>query len=149
MSNIYRVQQLKGRRKSPRITAAFIRRYPGRHWPGCIRRKINPSCLYRRVTHSGINRLSKFRPAVSSPGQDAAVGTSSAGKNESTTTSSEAAATTARPAATEAERRKRVQIHSLKEVSSPSGDGNYNSPDVQFILEVKRSNVKVSVEKAI
>lgn len=42
--------------------------------------------------------------------------------------------------------RKRVQIQTLKEVptsSSPTGDGNYNSPDVQFILEVKRSNIKV------
>ncbi|XP_059351454.1 trichohyalin-like isoform X3 [Daphnia carinata] len=36
-------------------------------------------------------------------------------------------------------RKKRVQIHSLKEVPS---DTNYNSPDVQFILEVKRSNIK-------
>nr|CAH0112438.1 unnamed protein product [Daphnia galeata] len=36
-------------------------------------------------------------------------------------------------------RRKRVQIHSLKEVPA---DSNYNSPDVQFILEVKRSNIK-------
>jgi len=43
--------------------------------------------------------------------------------------------------------RKRVQIQTLKEVptsSSPTGDGNYNSPDVQFILEVKRSNIKVA-----
>ncbi|XP_046633192.1 trichohyalin-like isoform X2 [Daphnia pulicaria] len=36
-------------------------------------------------------------------------------------------------------RKKRVQIHSLKEVPA---DSNYNSPDVQFILEVKRSNIK-------
>lgn len=40
-------------------------------------------------------------------------------------------------------RKKRVQIHSLKEIPA---DGNYNSPDVQFILEVKRSNIKVNLE---
>lgn len=41
---------------------------------------------------------------------------------------------------------KRVQIHSLKEISN-SNETNFNSPDVQFILEVKRSNVKVSSMK--
>ena len=40
-------------------------------------------------------------------------------------------------------RRKRVQVHSLREVSS-SIDGAYSSPDVEFILEVKRSNAKVN-----
>lgn len=43
-------------------------------------------------------------------------------------------------------RKKRVQIHSMREVPPSSADAgaDYNSPDVQFILEVKRSNAKVT-----
>ena len=67
----------------------------------------------------GICRLSKFRGNVS---QDS--GASADGESESL-------------------RKKRVQIHSMREVGA-SSDADYNSPDVQFILEVKRSNVKVT-----
>jgi len=41
------------------------------------------------------------------------------------------------------DRLRKDRIHGLKEISSTSsGDTNYSSPDVQFILEVKRSNIK-------
>lgn len=75
-------------------------------------------------------RLSKLRGASVSQGSSAASSTSSGDD----------------AASAEALRRKRVQIHSLREIPTTSSDAgaDYNSPDVQFILEVKRSNAKVS-----
>lgn len=87
---------------------------------------------------SPLDRISKYRPSAVSSDQ-----TASGSKTDET---SRRDSTGAEASENERLRKKRIQIHTLKEVpsnASGGGETNYNSPDVQFILEVKRSNKKV------
>lgn len=82
-------------------------------------------------------RLNKLRPSAAS--QDSGTGTTAKSSRDGFDTSRRGSSG---DESDERLRRKRIQIHSLKEIPN-SNDGSYNSPDVQFILEVKRSNAKV------
>ena len=89
---------------------------------------------------SPLDRISKYRPSAVSSDQ-----TASGSKTDDNETSRRDS-TGAEASENERLRKKRIQIHTLKEVpsnASGGGETNYNSPDVQFILEVKRSNKKV------
>lgn len=90
--------------------------------------------IYSSIAGSAFSRLTKHRSsaALQDPSGASAIAKSSGEFEPSRRGSS--------GDESEKLRKKRVQIHSLKEVPS---DSNYNSPDVQFILEVKRSNIKV------
>lgn len=96
--------------------------------------KQNKQCPGSTFSSSIFCRLNKHRASAAS--QDS--GTGAVAKSEDFETSRRGSS------GDEGERvrRKRVQIHSLKEIPT-ANDGSYNSPDVQFILEVKRSNAKV------
>ncbi|XP_032785045.2 myosin-11 isoform X1 [Daphnia magna] len=89
--------------------------------------------IYSSIAGSAFSRLTKHRSsaALQDPSGASAIAKSSGEFEPSRRGSS--------GDESEKLRKKRVQIHSLKEVPS---DSNYNSPDVQFILEVKRSNIK-------
>lgn len=125
------------RLKNPKIIVVFIRQSLQQHWLGTFKktnqhdRKLKKSKL--------VFRLNKIRSSATS--QDSGTGAIAKSSGDDFDTSRRGSS------GDEGERlrRKRIQIHSLKEIPS-TGDNSYNSPDVQFILEVKRSNARVKYD---